>query len=469
MSRSQRRHIFILLGFAAWLLIFVGQHLYFSSLHGQPYCWFPSCERAAPLTVAFRTNLVRNSSALDHSRAILRQQPLLDRYRSEHVNFPRLIKPSVVLTKYLIYTCNQPCGGWGDRTRKIVGAFLLALALNRTFLIDMTWPCSITNVLEPNFILWNRTIKHLDQRSNVTVHSLTATDNDYRQILQWEHIDVVHFHVKDLAYYSLLLWRDDLYQVLHVEYGLDRSILFIHSIFTLMYELLFRLKAHPRSHLDEIERRFSLQSMRCAHIRIGRNPSNPNDVIFPKREHMNTTVIGFLKNVSRANETIFVSTDSDEVQAYARKQFGTRLLTIDGIIRHIDRSGKKLACDGFEKTILDFYMISKCHTLVMSKSAFRFASLSAEIIDACSLFVFLFPRLVTIVSGPTCVDCNPMPISSSTVMVCNGSEVRAITIAIRTVSVSRMIACVCRYSLRNKRFFYTSLHGHREREHRDVV
>jgi hypothetical protein len=87
---------------------------------------------------------------------------------------------------------------------------------------------------------------------------------------------------------------------------------------------------------------------------------------------MNKSVIEFLKNNSLLNETIFVSTDCEEVQLYARKQFRSRLLSIEGIIRHIDRSGKKLACDGFEKTILDFYMISQCHTMVMSKSAFRF-------------------------------------------------------------------------------------------------
>jgi hypothetical protein len=114
-----------------------------------------------------------------------------------------------------------------------------------------------------------------------------------------------------------------------------------------------------------------LKSLHCAHIRIGKNPSNPNDIIFPKREHMNTSVIGFLKNNSKLNEIIFVSTDSEEVQLYARKQFHSRLLTVDGIIRHIDRSGKKLACDGLEKTILDFYMISKCQKMIMSKSAFR--------------------------------------------------------------------------------------------------
>jgi hypothetical protein len=236
----------------------------------------------------------------------------------------------------------------------------------------MTWPCSITQFLEPNFIQWNQTIKNPSKRTNLTIHTLTATDKDYGDVLSWENIDIIYFKVKDLGYYSLLIWRDDFYRILHLQYGLHRSSLFLHSIFTLIYELLFKLKPHPQSHMNVLSSNIPLNSLQCAHIRIGKNPSNPNDVVFPKREHMNKSVIEFLKNNSLLNETIFVSTDCEEVQLYARKQFRSRLLSIEGIIRHIDRSGKKLACDGFEKTILDFYMISQCHTMVMSKSAFRF-------------------------------------------------------------------------------------------------
>ncbi|CAF3403325.1 unnamed protein product [Rotaria sp. Silwood1] len=361
----------MLIGFLVWFLIFISQILYFSSSSVHHYCWFPPCKK-----IVFSSRLHKKQqkvpSSSDKSLLLrIHHQPLLQKYESRHVNLVRLAKP-IISTKYLIYTCNQPCGGWGDRTRKIVGAYLLSLVLNRTFIINMTWPCPITHLLEPNFIKWNQTVKNLSKRTNVTVSNLTASDRDYGEVLLWENIDIIYFKVKDLAYYSLLLWRDDFYRVLHLQYGLHRSKLFIHTIFTLIYELLFKLKSHPQSHMNEISEKIQSKSLYCAHIRIGKNPSNPNDVIFPKRERMNTSVIGFLKNISKSNDLVFISTDSEEVQSYARKLFRSRLLTIDGIIRHIDRSGKKLACDGLEKTILDFYMISHCHTLIMSKSAFSF-------------------------------------------------------------------------------------------------
>lgn len=358
MGRSQRLYSIVLIGFIFWYLIFLGQLIYFSSFSFEKFFVFSSKNKLK--------SFEQKTIPYDFHR-----QPLLRQYQSRHVNFHRFFQPNPTSTKYLIYTCNQPCGGWGDRTRKIAGAFLLSLALNRTFLINMTWPCSINQFLEPNFIRWNQTIKNLSKRSNLTVTNLTASDNDYRLVLLWNNIDIIYFQVKDLAYYSLLLWRDDFYRVLHLQYGLHRSTLFLHTCFTLIYELLFKLRPHLQTHFDFIVKNSSFESLRCAHIRIGKNPSNPNDMIFPKRERMNTTVISFLKNISRPNEMIFVSTDSEEVHRYAQKQFGSRLLTIDGLIQHIDRSGKQRACDAFEKTLLDFYMFSQCQTVVMSKSAFR--------------------------------------------------------------------------------------------------
>lgn len=370
MGRYQRLYAFMLTGFLIWFLIFFGQIIYFSSVPSHNSCWSSSCRNAFRTTQIFKTH-AKTLHPYDASLlARIHRQPLLRQYESRHVNFLRLVKP-VKSKKYFVYTCNQPCGGWGDRTRKIVGAYLLSLVLNRTFILNMTWPCPITNLLEPNFILWNRTIKNVSKKTNLTVYNLTANDNGYGSVLSWENIDVIYFKVKDLAYYSLLLWRDDFYRILYLQYGLHRSTLQIYAVFTLVYELLFKLKPHPQSHLSEIIEKTHSKSLYCAHIRIGKNPSNPNDAIFPKRERMNTTVVRFLKSRSKENDLIFISTDSQDVQSYAKTEFGSRLLTVDGIIRHIDRSGRKLACDGLEKTILDFYTISLCHTMVMSKSAFR--------------------------------------------------------------------------------------------------
>lgn len=106
----------------------------------------------------------------------------------------------------------------------------------------------------------------------------------------------------------------------------------------------------------------------CGHIRIGRNPSNPKDMIFPHREKMNITILKFLE--SRPGR-IFITTDSNDVLQLARKLISsTRLIEIDGTIAHIDRDLHNLACQSLEKTILDFHALSQCHLAVISKSSF---------------------------------------------------------------------------------------------------
>ncbi len=111
----------------------------------------------------------------------------------------------------------------------------------------------------------------------------------------------------------------------------------------------------------------------CGHLRIGRNPSNPKDVVFPHRERMNITVLKFLQ--SRPGR-VFITTDSGEVQQLARKLFSSdtnqpsRLIEINGTIAHIDRDWNYLGCQSLEKTILDFHALSYCDLAVISKSSF---------------------------------------------------------------------------------------------------
>jgi hypothetical protein len=110
----------------------------------------------------------------------------------------------------------------------------------------------------------------------------------------------------------------------------------------------------------------------CGHLRIGRNPSNPKDAVFPHREKMNTTVLNFL--LARPGR-VFITTDSRDVQHLARQLFAndarsSRLVEINGTIAHIDRDWNYLACESLEKTILDFHALASCHLAVISKSSF---------------------------------------------------------------------------------------------------
>ena len=58
---------------------------------------------------------------------------------------------------FLIYVCNSLCGGYGNRIHGITMSLLFAILSNRTFLIQMTHPFDINQLLHPNAIKWNYT------------------------------------------------------------------------------------------------------------------------------------------------------------------------------------------------------------------------------------------------------------------------------------------------------------------------
>lgn len=129
----------------------------------------------------------------------------------------------------------------------------------------------------------------------------------------------------------------------------------------------------------------------CGHLRIGRNPSNPKDDVFPQREHMNITVLKFL--LSRSGR-VFITTDSGEVQQLAQKLFSpkhnepSRLIEINGTIAHIDRDWNYLACESLEKTILDFHALSYCNLAVISKSSFGHLAVMRRINPYDELYLY---------------------------------------------------------------------------------
>ena len=69
--------------------------------------------------------------------------------------------------KFLIYVCNDICGGYGNRIHGITMSLLFAILSNRIFLIQMNYPFDINKLLHPNVIEWN-SIKYRDIKNSIT-------------------------------------------------------------------------------------------------------------------------------------------------------------------------------------------------------------------------------------------------------------------------------------------------------------
>jgi len=76
---------------------------------------------------------------------------------TNYAKFHHLVVTQKQKGNFLIYECDGPCGGYGNRIQGITIALMLSILSNRTFLIQMSHPLDINRLLHPNAIKWNYT------------------------------------------------------------------------------------------------------------------------------------------------------------------------------------------------------------------------------------------------------------------------------------------------------------------------
>ena len=275
--------------------------------------------------------------------------------------------------KYLIYECtrNGLCGGWADRLSGIVSTYLLSLTTNRTFGIRITAPaCNLTDYLEPNLVDWNidtRTLKNLPtKRINLVDHRLFFSSADKVNFSELMNETVVYYREnyefitrlqKSVFHASDFLWMK--------KWTRDR--VFAH-VMNILFKLSKRLDTALVDFINKAKPNEKWKLM-CAHIRMGRNPSIPRDS--EKRNTPDTirVIWDFMaKHYTCDRCKIFVATDSEDVRQEARRLFPDRIVDIPGDIVHIEKDRSTRTCDAFAKLILDQHVLSKCDSLLLTKS-----------------------------------------------------------------------------------------------------
>ena len=272
-----------------------------------------------------------------------------------------------------------------------MAAFLLSLALNRTFIIDMTWPCSIEQILTSNRIPWSIS-PHINIRNHSSTINITSLSLKDYSLLKSAHqtYTVINIQTTNIAYFDLISRYVEYSEPLFNRFALKQEHIHITTIYPLFYQLLIKLQPHLEEKLVRLH--LNQSPLLCGHLRIGRNPSNPKDVVFPHRERMNITVLKFLQ--ARPGR-VFITTDSGDVQKLARTLFSStdenqpsRLIEINGTIAHIDRDWNYLGCRSLEKTILDFHALSFCSLAVISKSSFGYLAIMRRINPYEELYLY---------------------------------------------------------------------------------
>jgi hypothetical protein len=329
-----------------------------------------------------------------HSRSLLyrnmiRMQQLRERYEGvlDLNNFHQPIS-----NQTMIYSCHSRCNGWGDRVRGIVSAYVLALLMRRRFMIDITVPCRLTQALLPNIVDWRfkKSLKiNRNKRKQLELQLMYQDVNSELEMLK--KIESEDFITIWKPYDDILITTDAYFITPALSNPYTNSSWLIGRLplreatqelfFPLLFELLFKPNHAIVKAVNAIIQ-LPYRKLVCVHIRQGRNPTNPLDNIFPTRTNMTSTMIDFIRNhirIAKQKHTrIFVTSDSDQAIADVSEHFPNLTVTVPGKIMHIHYIGRsknqtlstKEICDGFMKTLVEFFVLGECDVSILSHSGF---------------------------------------------------------------------------------------------------
>jgi hypothetical protein len=261
----------------------------------------------------------------------------------------------------------------GDRQRGIVSSFLLALITARVFIIDFEKPCELDNFLKPNLYDWaicKRFVKNIHENNTHTIDlmdgSLKGFDMDNLRFDHW-HWKVIFVKINSNLIYQLRKHID-----IRGKYGWLLN-LSIPSVYNIILNLLFQPRNTVINFLDDfIDKNVKNKYLVCCHIRIGKNPSIPQDNAFSDDEKPNETIIfeHLKRYTDPENYVIYLASDSLSV----RKKFWNvfkNAIKIDVPIIHVDRlakykQNKKEACNGLKYVLIEQYILSICDILILT-------------------------------------------------------------------------------------------------------
>lgn len=296
--------------------------------------------------------------------------------------------------RFMIYHCKFFCGGWADRLKGIITAYIIAMLTNRTFGIQIVDNmCNLTDHLQPNEVNWDIP-QDVDLASGSKVYYKIDSARFYERLASTNFDELfpsrVVFFKANLDRYDKIK-PNKLYQKqLEWMQPLSRA-----EIFARIYRKLFKFSPPVQTILNRtLKRARPTEDGRliCGHVRFASNAGNFPDT---QRRHTTThgkTLLKFLQtfdpaspryNASRARDILgtsatnasklrfFVTSDSTQFIDKAEQLFGDRFIRTEGEVVHMDHPTqiRKAGCDSFTKVLVDQHLLSTCDLLVVSKSS----------------------------------------------------------------------------------------------------
>ena len=277
--------------------------------------------------------------------------------------------------KFLVFVClkKQMCGGWGDRQKGIISTYLLSVLTNRTFAIYYTSPCNLSQFLLPNSYNWTKCLDYIVSvpKSETKVINMMGGGESFKESLQNIDLEnpfesnVVFIHTNQI-WNQYILAHPNASERLHWAVGKT-----VAEVSSLVLDRLFQPEASLQKEITRFISNVPHKQMICSHIRVGKNPTIPKD----NERHFGvpnvTAILEFLGRFEVPSKyLIYVATDSEEIRNNVKETF-VNSVTVDMPVIHIDRytnAQDSIACNGLFAVLLEQYILSKCDTLLLTRS-----------------------------------------------------------------------------------------------------
>lgn len=183
-------------------------------------------------------------------------------------------------------------------------------------------------------------------------------ENFTEDIIFWRsNTEMVSYLIQQTKYHKKLPWLNSTSKA---------------DIYRSIFHALFKPTDYLMKHLKMFALKVNNSVLKCAHLRFGRNPTNPGDAMqvrFFKKKDL-PMVVSFLKSGPDKNYKVFVASDSAEAKANVSKQFPLNSVDTPGEISHVDRMHVSNRTSVFLKGIMAQIILAHCKVLLISESGF---------------------------------------------------------------------------------------------------
>lgn len=287
----------------------------------------------------------------------------------EHVTL--LTQSDCSAKRYVVYFCDN-CGDMADMQKGILTAYLIAVMLERKFIINVTHSCVIEKLWQPNKYDWtecrNYALKVPEHKTAIyrQTHGMHLKDNMEMFLNREMNTKVLKL---DLTSFAFSLIKNHLREITPPIFrwmttANDADI--VHQSLT----SLFR----PTEELQEdsdwfIDRYVKEKKLICAYVPYASAKGNRTNELTMG----NVVTSFFAKRFSNSSKYVtYIGTDWKEVQKHASLEFPNfrHVQTAEDTQYHIYKSGRFEKCKMAYTILLDQQILLQCDLLVIPNNSF---------------------------------------------------------------------------------------------------